>query len=85
VKTKKHNAVLIVGPTGSGKTPLGEFLQQTGLWEKRCFHFDFGKALRGIGKEKTDRSFLTEKEQVVVLPGQALFSRTRISPSQRKS
>jgi adenylate kinase family enzyme len=35
-----------VGPTGSGKTPLGEFLEQTGINGRRCFHFDFGENLR---------------------------------------
>ncbi|MBM4147963.1 MAG: hypothetical protein FJ224_02810 [Lentisphaerae bacterium] len=39
-------AVLIVGPTGVGKTPLGEALDRNGLLGSRCCHFDFGQALR---------------------------------------
>ena len=41
-------ALLIVGPTGSGKTPLGDWLQAHGLWGRLCHHFDFGANLRGI-------------------------------------
>lgn len=39
-------AILLAGPTGSGKTPLGEWLQDHGLWGRRCHHFDFGANLR---------------------------------------
>ena len=41
-----NGAILLVGPTGSGKTPLGELLQERGLWGKRCFHFDLGRLMR---------------------------------------
>jgi len=44
----KPTAVLVVGPTGSGKTPLGQWLQEHGLWGRRCCHFDFGERLRQI-------------------------------------
>jgi len=39
-------AVLLLGPTGSGKSPLGDLLERTGLWGRRCAHFDFGANLR---------------------------------------
>jgi len=39
-------AVLLVGPTGSGKTPLGDALEVRGLWGRACAHFDFGRVLR---------------------------------------
>jgi adenylate kinase len=39
-------AVLLVGPTGSGKSPLGGELEQRGLCGRRCVHFDFGANLR---------------------------------------
>jgi len=45
-KASRCAAVLLVGPTGSGKTPLGEILEQRGLWGRRCVHFDFGACLR---------------------------------------
>ena len=42
----KQPAVLLLGPTGSGKTPLGNELEARGLWGRRCVHFDFGENLR---------------------------------------
>ncbi len=47
-------AILLVGPTGSGKTPLGQLIEHRGLGRPRCFgvetkrclHFDFGANLR---------------------------------------
>jgi len=44
----KQPAVLLLGPTGSGKTPLGDLVQQRGLWQRRCLHFDFGANLRRL-------------------------------------
>ncbi|MGA2587772.1 MAG: nucleoside monophosphate kinase [Candidatus Aminicenantales bacterium] len=41
-------AILLLGPTGSGKTPLGDSLEKQGLWGRRCVHFDFGSNLRRI-------------------------------------
>ena len=43
-----QEAIVLIGPTGSGKTPLGELLAARGLWGRRCVHFDFGAALRRI-------------------------------------
>jgi len=42
----RPEALLLVGPTGAGKTPLGEALQARGLWGRACAHFDFGRTLR---------------------------------------
>jgi adenylate kinase len=39
-------AILLIGPTGSGKTPLGDELEKRGLGGRRCVHFDFGANLR---------------------------------------
>jgi adenylate kinase family enzyme len=41
-------AILLLGPTGSGKTPLGQLLEERGLWGRTCLHFDFGANLREI-------------------------------------
>jgi adenylate kinase len=42
----RRPALLLLGPTGSGKSPLGDLLERTGLWGSRCVHFDFGANLR---------------------------------------
>ena len=45
---EKISAILLLGPTSAGKTPLGEVMAQKGLWGRRCHHFDFGCHLRRI-------------------------------------
>ena len=57
---------LLVGPTGSGKTPLGEELERRGFLGRRCVHFDFGADLRAIvaGREKANVLTATEFESV---------------------
>ena len=59
-------AILLIGPTGSGKTPLGSVCQQKGLWGNRCRHFDFGEELRRIAQTNVTPSFLTEQDLEVV-------------------
>jgi adenylate kinase family enzyme len=52
----RHEAVLLLGPTGSGKTPLGEMLQTRGLSGRRCVHFDFGEEIRqAVARGREDR------------------------------
>ncbi|XUX00850.1 MAG: nucleoside monophosphate kinase [Dehalogenimonas sp.] len=46
-------AILLLGPTGSGKTPLGDLLEKEGLAGHECFHFDFGAQLRGYAANPT--------------------------------
>jgi adenylate kinase family enzyme len=41
-------AILLLGPTGAGKTPLGQILEEQGLYGWRCLHFDFGANLREV-------------------------------------
>jgi len=45
----KPSAILLLGPTGAGKTPLGLLLEHRGLWGRSCHHFDFGAQLRRTG------------------------------------
>lgn len=42
------HAVLLLGPTGAGKSPLGLQIEKNGICGLRCFHFDFGHELRSI-------------------------------------
>ena len=48
MESEAHNpqAAVLLGPTGSGKTPLGDWLEVHGLRGRRCCHFDFGTQLR---------------------------------------
>ncbi len=39
-------AMLLLGATGAGKTPLGDRLERVGWAGYRCHHFDFGDQLR---------------------------------------
>lgn len=41
-----NTAMLLIGPTGAGKTPLGQMLECEGLGGRRCVHVDFGQLLR---------------------------------------
>ena len=41
-----NSAILLIGPTGCGKTPLGQMLEAKGLGPRECLHLDFGELLR---------------------------------------
>ncbi len=61
-------SILLLGPTGAGKSPLGNQIEKKGLRGKRCFHFDFGHELRSIadlnlspeGFQKKDLFFIRD-------------------------
>jgi len=57
-----HRAILLIGPTGVGKTPLGDFLEENGLKGKRCFHFDFGAQLRKIADTPKPNNRFSSKD-----------------------
>jgi len=59
---QKPDAILLVGPTGSGKTPLGELLERQGLWGRPCRHFDFGRRMRDVVAAGTPPDFLSAGE-----------------------
>ena len=44
----RYPAIVLLGPTGAGKTPLGQMFEQQGWEDCRCVHFDFGENLRAI-------------------------------------
>jgi adenylate kinase family enzyme len=57
------DAILLIGPTGAGKSPFGDHIQQCGLAGKRCHHFDFGHQLRAIAAEADPPGEFTISEQ----------------------
>lgn len=59
-------ALLLVGPTGAGKTPLGDEVERRGLGGRRAVHFDFGSALRAIASDAAAAAGLTEAEVAAV-------------------
>jgi len=61
----RPDAVLLVGPTGAGKTPLGDVLQARGLWGRACAHFDFGRTLRACAGGEGGADVLPEDRALV--------------------
>jgi adenylate kinase len=66
----KTDGLLLIGPTGSGKTPLGLYLEKNGLWGRRCAHFDFGGILRSLDRDP--HAFPELKEDAVQVVRESL-------------
>lgn len=45
-------SLLLLGPTGAGKSPLGWELEKKGFLGRRVHHFDFGEHLRSVAKNE---------------------------------
>jgi len=65
IKTR-YEAILLIGATGSGKTPFGDICEQKGLWGRSCLHFDFGEQLRRVAGNRASGSFLSGKDKSTV-------------------
>ncbi len=53
------DSLLLLGPTGVGKSPLGDTIARRGLLGRRCHHLDFGSELRAavsIGERSVNYS-----------------------------
>ena len=64
--SRPRPSILLVGPTGSGKTPLGDEIERCGLQGRRCVHFDFGANLRALASRPAGESGLTPRERAVI-------------------
>jgi adenylate kinase family enzyme len=67
----RPKAILLIGPTGSGKSPLGAMLEKRTGWA----HFDFGHELRLIARGEGDFGLTDAERQYVkdILHDHALF------------
>lgn len=53
------NAILLLGPTGVGKSPLGDTVARSGLFGRSCHHLDFGSELRGaVSDDERSRMYM---------------------------
>ena len=70
----RYKALLLLGPTGAGKSPLGDHLEANGFRGRRCFHFDFGAELRasvavrdgGGGERAEGDDALSDSDRAVI-------------------
>ena len=59
-------SLLLIGPTGAGKTPLGDLIEKRGVHGRRCLHFDFGHQLRmAAGMEGPPEEFTREEHSFI--------------------
>jgi adenylate kinase family enzyme len=59
-------SILLVGPTGAGKSPLGDEMERRGFRGRPCLHFDFGANLRAAAEGRADGYGLTGPERETI-------------------
>ncbi len=82
----RYPALLLLGPTGSGKTPLGNLLEERGRAGARCLHFDFGANLRRlVERDRPDEHFGPEDLAFLrrVLQSRALLENEQFPMAER--
>lgn len=70
------DAILLLGPTGVGKSPLGDTIAQNGLFGRQCHHLDFGSVLRdAVADDDSSRIFTAVELNIIhsVLEGGLLL------------
>jgi adenylate kinase family enzyme len=56
------DSILLLGPTGVGKSPLGDAIARNGLFGRNCHHLDFGSELRNaVSDGKRSASYSPEE------------------------
>ena len=58
----KQPAIVLLGPTGSGKTPLGEMFERLGFNGRACVHFDFGQNLREAARRREPDEVISARD-----------------------
>jgi len=66
LRARPWPALLLVGPTGSGKTPLGTEIERRGWGRRRCVHFDLGANLRAVAADPAAAEGLTAADISVI-------------------
>jgi len=59
------DAILLLGPTGAGKSPLGDCLSISGFLGRRSHHLDFGHALRTAASDVASSSYTPDELHVI--------------------
>jgi adenylate kinase family enzyme len=59
---ERQPALLLLGPTGAGKTPLGQMLEARGLHDRQCVHFDFGENMRKVVAQNAPNAWISQSE-----------------------
>jgi len=62
------DSILLLGPTGVGKSPLGDVIARKGMFGRRCHHLDFGSELRDAVSCE-DRSTVYSKKELDFIHG----------------
>ncbi|MDH4162780.1 MAG: nucleoside monophosphate kinase [Nitrospirota bacterium] len=60
------DAILLFGPTGAGKSPLGDTIACRGFFGRRAYHLDFGSELRSIANANRSSSRYSDSELAFV-------------------
>jgi adenylate kinase len=60
------DAILLLGPTGSGKSPLGDILASRGFLGRRTHHLDFGSELRSLASGIGASSYTQEEKEFII-------------------
>ena len=61
-----YKAILLMGPSGVGKTPVGDLCEKRGFAGKKCFHFDFGRNLRRASMGKFSKDILSPGDVALI-------------------
>jgi adenylate kinase len=62
----RPSAMLLIGPTGVGKTPFGSCLEKKGFGGRRCLHFDFGHELRTVAQQAVAPAGFSPREHLFI-------------------